>query len=83
LLSAANCSTLKLNKAIVCPITTTSRAYPTRVPLDSSTATQGFVICDHVKTIDINVGKPAFVERLNENILDNVLATVNAIIQKE
>jgi len=74
---------VKTRQVVVCPITTASRNYPTRVPLDDSTETQGFVICDHIKTIDIDTRKPMLVERLGENVLDKILSTVNAIIQRD
>ena len=73
----------KTGHIIVCPITLKARPYPTRIPLDGSTKTKGFVICEHVKTVDYNVRKPKFIERIDESILDNVLAIVNAEIQKD
>jgi mRNA interferase MazF len=68
---------------IVCPITSSKRPYPTRVPLDGKTKTQGFVICEQVTTIDINARNPQFAERVGENILDRILAVVNSEISKE
>ena len=73
----------KTGQAIVCPITSRSHPYPTRVPLEDDCDTEGFVICDHVKTIDIGARKPIFVERISEDILDTVLAIALSEIAKD
>jgi len=73
----------KTGQVIVCPITGSSRPYPTRVQLDEETKTQGFIICEHIKTIDVSARTPQFVEKLNENILDRVLAIVYSEIEKD
>jgi len=67
---------------IVCPITSTSRPYPTWVPLDGKTATRGYVLCEHVKTIDAKARDPKFIEKADGVILDKILAVVGSIIQK-
>ena len=68
---------------IVCPITNTSRFYPTWVPLDGKTLTCGFILCEHIKTIDTGAGNPIFIEKVDDAILDKVLAVVNSILQKD
>jgi len=73
----------KTGQIIVCPITSKSRPYPTRVLIGDEHETKGFVICDHVKTIDVIARKPVFVERINEAELDNVLAIVHSLIEKD
>ena len=73
----------KTGQAVVCPITSKSRSYPTRVSIGDENETQGFVICDQIKTIDINARNPYFSERINESVLDKVLAIVHSIIEKE
>ena len=73
----------KTGQIIVCPITNQSHPYPTRIKLNDKNETSGFVICDHIKTIDVNARKPKFVERIDENVLDRVLAIVNSEIQKD
>jgi mRNA interferase MazF len=74
---------IKTGQLIVCPITKTSRPYPTRVPLDSKTKTQGFVICDHIKTIDAKARNPIFIEPISYETLNNVLDVVHSEIEKE
>ena len=73
----------KTGHAVVCPITSKSHSYPTRVLIDNENKTQGYIICDHIKTIDINARNPVFSERISESILDKVLAIINSIIEKE
>jgi len=73
----------KTGQAIVCPITSLSRPYPTRVPLEEDCETQGYIICDYVKTIDVNARKPIFVERISEDVLDTVLAIALSEIAKD
>ncbi|MCL2637932.1 MAG: type II toxin-antitoxin system PemK/MazF family toxin [Oscillospiraceae bacterium] len=68
---------------IVCPVTNSKRPYPTRIPLDEKTKTQGFVICEQVATIDINARKPQFIERMSDDVLDRVLAVVSSEISRE
>jgi len=73
----------KTGQLVVCPVTSRSRPYPTRVPVGDGVKTQGFIICDHVKTIDVNARKPVFIERLSESVLDKVLAVVHSEIDKD
>jgi len=73
----------KTGQVIVCPITRTSRPYPTRVPTSEENQTRGYIICDHIKTIDVSARKPVFIERLDESVFDMVLAVVNSQIEKD
>ncbi len=73
----------KTGQVTVCPITSTSRSYPTWVALDGKTHTQGFVICEHIKTIDVNAREPRYVEKMDNAILGKVLAIVNCILEKD
>ena len=69
---------------MVCPITTKKkRFFPFRVELNKKTSTKGYVICDYVKTIDVNARTPKFIERVEEHILDKVLAIVHSFTEKE
>ena len=73
----------KTGQIIVCPITNASRPYPTRILVNDGHETTGYIICDHVKTIDASVRNPLFVERLEENILDRALSVVHSLIDKD
>jgi mRNA interferase MazF len=67
---------------IVCPITSTARPYPTRVLITGQT-TQGYVICEHIKTIDASARNPVYVESLDDEVLDRVLNVVAAELAKD
>jgi len=49
--------------AVVCPITSTVRRYPTRVKLDGTELT-GFVMCEQMRSLDISVRNAEFVEKI-------------------
>jgi mRNA interferase MazF len=68
---------------IVCPITNTAKPYPTRIPLDSRTATQGYVICEHIKTIDAGARNPTYVEWIGDEILNRVLDVVASELERD
>ena len=73
----------KTGQVIVCPITSKSRPYPTRVQIGVEAATQGFIICDHIKTIDVTARIPVLIERVAESVLDKVLAVVHSEIERD
>lgn len=73
----------KTNQLIVCPITTKQKNFPTRVSLGKNTKTQGFIVCDHIKTVDIEARKPTLLERVDEKTLDNVLEIVATFTAKD
>ena len=71
-------------QAVVCPITSRSKPFPPlRVALDSRTATQGFIICDQVRTIDLAARNPQYIESIPEDLLEEALQRVIAIFDGE
>ena len=65
---------------VVCPITSKVKPLPMRIKLDNRTKTQGYLMCDQIRTFDINARKPRFAERIPQDILETALQTVSAII---
>jgi mRNA interferase MazF len=65
---------------IVCPITSKAKPLPMRIELDNQTKTQGYIMCDQIRTFDISARNPVFAEKLPEDILDIVKQTISAII---
>lgn len=51
-----------------------------RILLNHQTKTQGYIICDQVRTLDINARKPKFAEKIPAEILEQVKQTVIAVI---
>jgi len=66
----------KAKLAIVCPITNTDKNFPLHVRLDDRTKTIGVVLCEHVKSLDINSRKYKVIESLPKDILENVINVV-------
>ena len=76
-----NTFNLNTKLAIVCPITNTDNKFPLHIPLDSKTTTTGFVLCEHVKTLDLNARTYSFVEKVPADILKKVCAIILAEIE--
>ena len=66
----------KTSMAIVCPITNTKREFPLHIPLDNRTETTGYVLCEHIKSLDLNSRKSKVIERIPDDILNIIIATV-------
>ncbi|MCM1131897.1 MAG: type II toxin-antitoxin system PemK/MazF family toxin [Ruminococcus flavefaciens] len=67
------------NLVIVCPISNTKnnfRNFPLHVPLDDRTQTTGSVLCQHIKSLDINARGYIFVEKIPDDILRTVIGTI-------
>ncbi len=67
--------------AIVCPITNTDNKFPLHVPLDKRTTTKGVILCEHMRTLDLQSRKNKFVERVPEDILKLITDIVVAEIE--
>ena len=68
----------KTHLAIVCPITNTNNQFPLHVPLDGRTVTKGVVLCEHVRTLDLNARPSNFIEQLPDDLLEQVISIINA-----
>ena len=67
--------------AIVCPITNTDNKFPLHVSLDSRTKTTGVILCEHLRTLDLNARKCKVVEKAPSDILMKVTDIVTAEIE--
>lgn len=63
----------KAKLAIVCPITNTNNAFPLHIPLDHRTKTTGVVLCEHVRSLDIVSRTYIAIEKVPEDILENII----------
>ena len=61
---------------IVCPITNTNRGFPLHVRLGNRTQTTGVIMCEQVKSLDYAARNAAFVERIPDEILNEVLERI-------
>ena len=71
----------KTNLTFVCPITNTVSDFPLHVGLDERTTTTGFIMCQHIKALDINARPYKFVESVPEDILENVIDIIFSEIE--
>lgn len=67
--------------AIVCPITNSAKDFPLHIPLDERTQTTGRILCQHIRTLDIESRGYKFVEKLPDDILQNVIEAVFAELE--
>ena len=67
----------------ICPITNSTRPLRFRVLLDNRTQTQGDIICEQVRVIDLLARKCKVVEQLPKDLLKQVLEAVSVIITLE
>lgn len=58
------------NMVMVCPITHTNRDHPFHIPLDNSTKTDGFILCEQVRTIDVYARSAKYIEDAPSKIVD-------------
>ena len=68
-----------LGLAIACPITNTDRDFPFHVKLEAQNL-QGFIMTEQIKSIDYNARKIQFIEKVDEEILNQVLGITKSII---
>jgi mRNA interferase MazF len=69
----------KTGLAIFCPITSQVKGYPFEVKINEKQI-QGVILADQVKSLDWKVRKAEFVVKAKKEILSNVLALFNVLI---
>jgi len=65
--------------AFVCPITSTNRGYLHHIPVGSKKI-EGFVMCEHLKSIDYRARKAKFIAKAPEVLMANVSNCIEAIL---
>ena len=68
-----------LGLAIACPITNTDRNFPFYIKLEAQNL-KGFIMTEQIKSIDFNARKVKFVEKVDEDTLNQVLGITKSII---
>ena len=71
------------NLAIICPITSSIKPLRLHVTLDNRTQTQGDIVCEQVRTIDLLARKCKIIEQVPGDKLEDVLDAISAIISIE
>lgn len=72
----------RTNLVIVCPITNAKRPFPLHVPLDDRTQTTGVILCEQIKALDLNARMFRIVEKLPDDLLDEVIGVVFSEMEK-
>ncbi len=63
---------------VVCPISNTANRFPMHVLLDNRTQTTGSILCQHLRTVDLNQRNAQKKEECPEDILDEVLEIITS-----
>lgn len=66
--------------AIVCPVTNTDRGIPFHIAISNQCSLGGFVMAEQVKSVDYRARRIKFIEKAPEELLDEVLAIIDACI---
>ena len=68
--------------AIVCPITSNDKEFPTHYKLEDTTKIHGSVLCEHIRSIDYEFRKLKFIEKLSNNDYISIITLMNACIEE-
>jgi mRNA interferase MazF len=66
---------------MVCPITHTNRNSPLHVKLDGRTKTDGYILCDQCRMMDITARNAEFIEQAPDDLLAEVIDIIIGIIE--
>lgn len=67
--------------AIVCPITSNMKIFPTHYKLLNTKKIKGMVLCEHVRSIDYEARDISFIEKIDEIELEEILDILNGSIE--
>ena len=65
--------------AFVCPISSSTRDFPTHVVLDDRTETQGQIMCEQTKALDLDARNASFIESVPADLLAETLDILRCI----
>ncbi|MCL2379154.1 MAG: type II toxin-antitoxin system PemK/MazF family toxin [Defluviitaleaceae bacterium] len=68
---------------LACPITSTTKLLNIRVSLDERTETQGDILCEQIRIVDLHERPHSVIESVPNDILHKVYKVVNALITPE
>lgn len=68
---------------IACPITNTNNNFPLHIPLDDRTETTGVILCEHVRTLDLESRPYKYVEDVPQDILEQVCNIIFSEVEME
>ena len=71
----------RVGLTLLCPITSHVKGYPFEATLPPELKVQGAVLSDHVKCLDWKARDAAFICRLPENLVAEVLGKLNTLLE--
>ena len=66
---------------MVCPITHTDRGYPFHVRLDNRTKTDGVIMCDQARMLDLNSRRASFEEKAPTDIVAEAVDLIVGFVE--
>ena len=66
---------------MVCPITHTDRGHPFHIRLDERTKTDGVILCDQARMLDLSSRSASFVERAPEEIVAEAVDLIIGFVE--
>ena len=68
--------------AMVCPITSNEKEFPTHYLLKNTKKIHGSVLCEHIRSIDCESRDLKFVEKCKSDDFDNIIMLLKACIEE-
>lgn len=65
---------------MVSPITSHSREFPTHIALDERTETQGLILCEQTKSLDLEARNAQFIEKAPSDIVKESVDIVHSLL---
>lgn len=76
-----NVFNLNTKMAIVCPITSNTKDFPTHYNLEDTQKIHGSVLCEHIRSIDYEIRNLKYVEKLSDNDFISIITLLSACIE--
>lgn len=70
------------NMAILCPISSNEKEFPTHYILEDTKIIRGAVLCEHIRSIVYDTRKLKFIEKASENDLISVTLLTSSCIEE-
>ena len=67
--------------AMVCPITSNIKSFPTHYLLNSTKVVNGSVLCEHIRSVDYETSNFKFVEKIDNKDFENILCLLQACVE--
>ena len=68
--------------AIVCPITSNEKDFPTHYILKNTKKIHGSVLCEHLRSIDYEIRNLKYIEKCDDEDLISIIMLTNACIEE-